>query len=390
MAVRRTAAVFVLLAALVVAAGLMLVRDSSTPQNVPAVDDVRTEIAPVAESVAPVIEAAAAEPLPPAKGALAALPPDLIARRIAAGEELFTLHGEVLDAVTREPVPLFRMFCLTAESGLDEAAAPRHTVRIFGNPLGTFTFNGLERGRYNLLIRNEEYEPLSVANVEVPAAEEKITLLMSRGAWIDVTVSDFQEEGVSDLEVRLDPVSLDDPANPPQVRLRRTDDNGKAAFTCVPPGTYTLSLANSALAEQARQQFYLGPGASHAVSICVPALTSVLVSAKDAEGNALNLVQVRMWGADGRGIFRAETGTDGRARMEHVPSGEYTVKTYKPGFWRKNLKLTVIDGQEEVPLDIVLVGDPRATEAEQNPTPEQLERLKAGERPADVFGGGGG
>ncbi len=389
MAVHRTVTVFLLLAALVVGASLMLLRDSTVPQALPPAPDTRTEAAPPQVTEAPVIEAVAAEPPPARQGRLAVLPDDPIARRIAAGEELFTLHGEVLDAVTREPVTLFRVFCLPVGAGSDEEAG-RHTARLFGNPLGTFTFRGLERGRYNLLIRNEEYEPLSVTDVEVPIVEEKLTLVMSRGAWIDVTVSDFEEEGVSDLEVRLDPVSLDNPANSPRVRLRRTDDYGKATFTCVPPGSYTLSLANAGLAEQARQQFYLGPGASHAVSFCIPALTSVLVSAKDAEGNALNLVQVRMWGADGRGIFRAETGVDGCARVEHVPAGEYTVKTYKPGFWRKNLKLTVIEGQAEVPLDIVLVGDPRATEAELHPTPEQLERLKAGERPADVFGGGGG
>lgn len=326
------------------------------------------------------------EPPPPPVEPLVALPPDPIADRIAAGEELYTLHGEVLDAVSGKPVEMFRMWCEPVIQNIQAAAAHAYRGRTFANPLGTFTYRGLEPGTYNLLVRVDGYEELVVHEVAVPQPGEKMTVRLSRGSYIEVTVNDVEGDGVSDLEVRLHPIRLDDPNDRPRAQLAFTDDYGKALFTNVPPGVYRVAMENAALADHATQEFYLAPGAALPVAFTVPDLATVHVMAHTAAQEPLGLVQVRMWAKDGKGTFRAQTDSDGTAQIRHVPAGDYTVKLFKYGCRRKDQVLSVPPGETDVPLDVLLIVDPAAAEQELNPTAEQFERLKRGERPTEVFG----
>ncbi len=364
------------------AIGLLLQRDEEPAQ----VREV--EAPPAPEDASAVTSAARVVSVPEnvrPTSELAPLPPDPIADRIANGEELYTLHGEVLDAVSEAPIELFRMWCEPETENIQAASAQAYRGRTFSNPLGTFTYRGLAPGTYNLFIRIEGYEELVVEKVEVPTEDEKLSLRLSRGAYIEVTVNDSEGDGVSDLEVRLNPLRLDEPERLPRVRLDFTDDYGRTRFTNLPSGIYTVAMGNAALAEYATQEFYLGLGAAYPVTFTVPDLATVQVLATDTNGEALGIVQVRMWSKSGRGVFRAETDRHGKARVRHVPAGDYTVKVYKLGFRRRNLELSVAENQSEVPLEIVLVQDERAAWEEENPTPEVLQRLKAGERPSDVF-----
>lgn len=298
----------------------------------------------------------------------------------------FTLHGEVLDAFSEEPVTSYQVMCVSTEESFEKAKTERHNYKLFGNSLGTFTFRKLERGTYNLHFKVYGYEDLTVLDVEVPNPEDKLSLRMSRGAWVDVTVNDFEGDGISDLEVRLNPVRMDDPKKYPRVRLQYTDNHGKVTYTNLPSGTYSVSMENAALADYASEEFYLGPGSNYPVTFTVPELNTVVVQAQDTKENVLSVVQVRMWSTSGRGIFRAQTGADGTAKIRHVPSGKYNVKVYKHGFRRKDQELNVeSEGGRDVILKLELIEDPLALEREKNPSQEQLDRLKRGERPADVF-----
>ncbi|MFH0943655.1 MAG: carboxypeptidase-like regulatory domain-containing protein [Planctomycetota bacterium] len=299
---------------------------------------------------------------------------------------LYTLHGEVLDATSLEPVKMFRMACMPVGEDIEQVLKDPVGLRTFSNPIGTFTWHRLEPGSYNLLIRIGGYETLIVRGVSVPTSEEKLSLRLSRGAYVTVQVNDLEGEGISDLEVRLNPLALDEPEKgAPTVQLRFTDKFGRTRFTNLPTGTYSVSLNSVGLTEYESERFYLGPGANYPAVFQVPTLNTVHVLAKDAKGNTLGTVQVRMWRQEGRGIFRTETAPDGTAEIDHVPQGEYTVKLFKLGFRRKNQTLSVPTATGDVPLNIVMVEDPLALERELHPTPEQLDRLKLGERPSDVF-----
>lgn len=299
---------------------------------------------------------------------------------------LYTLHGEVLDATSLEPVQMFRMACMPVGEEVERALVDPVALRTFGNPIGTFTWHRLEPGYYNLLIKTGGYETLTVRGVKVPTGEEKLSLRLSRGAFVTVLVSDMEGDGISNLEIRLNPLALDEPEKgAPRVQLRFTDNHGKTRFTSLPTGTYSVSLNSVGLTEYQSERFYLGPGAHYPATFQVPTLNTIHVKAKDTKGSALGTVQVRLWRKEGRGVFRAETDRNGEANIDHVPQGVYTVKLYKHGFRRKNQTLSVPTTTGDVPLDIVMVQDPLALERELHPTKEQLERLKMGERPSDVF-----
>ena len=328
------------------------------------------------------------EPANSDREALAAEAPDRAP--VEVEDNTFTLFGEVLDGVSREPVTLFRMACVPLGKDVGRVAEHPAKLRTFANPIGTFTWRDLKPGSYSLLIRVEGYETLVVPAVTIPTREKKLSYLLSRGAYVDVAVNDFEGDGISDLEVRLNPIALDDPTKGgPRVRLRFTDNYGKAGFTNLPSGTYSVSLNSVGLTQFVSETFYLGPGSNYPVQFQVPMLNTVRVHAEDTEGHLLGAVQVRMWRQEGRGIFRTETNPDGKASIDHVPQGEYLVKLYKHGFQRKNQTLTVSTQSADVPLRIVMVEDAESLKRELNPTPEQLQRLKAGERPSDVFLGGG-
>lgn len=347
------------------------------------------EAPPDIEVTTPVAEAVEARPVR-AVSPLAPLPPDPIADRIAAGEKLFTLHAEVLDNVSGRPVQLFRSWLVPSKESIHAAVASEDIGRTWGNPLGTLTYKGLEEGTYNLMIKVDGYEDLFVPGIELPTKDEKLSFTLSRGAYIEVTVNDFEGDGIGELEVRLNPIHLDYPDRAPRVRLRFTDSHGKALFTSLPSGQYSVAMGNAALAEYATEAFYIGPGVAYPVIFTVPTLNTVRVKTVDQEGNPLNLVQVRMWSKDGKGIFRTETDRHGKAKIEHVPAGQYTAKIYKHGCRRKTQTFTVDSTTGDVPFEIQLVHDWKAQEEEENPTKEQLEKLKRGVRPHDVFGGDGG
>lgn len=314
------------------------------------------------------------------------VPPALPAR-----PEGLTLHGRVVDAVSGQPIGVFRTWLAGEGEDLDTVSRNPARVRLHANPLGTFTYHGLKEGRYDLLVRTETHQDAVVRGIALPQGDEPLLVRLSRGAWIEVTTTDLEGDGEGGLEVRIDPLRLEPHATPPRVRLRFTDDHGRALFTNLPPGAYRVALANAALASEAQQEVVLGPGGSQRVTFRLPDLVTVEVSARDTQDHPLGLVQVRLWSKDGKGIFRAETDARGRARIRHVPAGEYTVKVYKWGFRRRTFSFSVPEGYgtRAVPLEIELTADPAAAAAELNPTKEQLERLKRGERPSEVFGGDG-
>ena len=362
----------------------MLNQQAGEPAAVSNATDVAMTLPAEQRSVA---EPSSSEPLEPATIDREALvlaepsPPSM-----PADDGTHTLYGEVLDAVSLTPVTMFRMACLPLGEDIERAAEKPPTLRTFSNPIGTFTWRKLQPGTYNLLIRIDGYEQLIVRAVTVPTNVEKLSYRLSRGAYVDVAVTDFEGDGISDLEVRLNPVALDDPTKGgPRVRLRFTDNYGKTGFTNLPSGTYSVSLNSVGLTHHLSETFYLGVGANFPVNFQVPLLNTVRVHAEDTKGNLLGTVQVRMWRQEGQGVFRAETDRDGTASIDHVPQGEYLVKLYKHGFRRKNQTLTVSSESSDVPLKIVMLEDPEALERELHPTPEQLQRLKLGERPSEVF-----
>lgn len=392
----RSGALFALLAlaaALALVARLLFLPPEDGPQSAPPAE--RGDAAPprAASAAAEVPDVATRE-----SAAVAApqLPPHLIPRpaapsRAADGTELHTLFGRVLDATTRQPVSPYQMWCARVDEGSIEAIATRKEhFQLAANGLGTFTWNSLPEGDYNLLVRIEGYEELIAPAVHVPQEEPVLELLLSRGAYIQGIVRDQEGTGVQGIEVRLEPEQLDDPTKAPGARLKFTQADGSYLFSNLPAGRYQVRLGNVGLADQHAQYLYIGAGSKYpAADFVIPELNTVAVAVRTAGGEPIKGAHVRLLSDSAAGgMFRGESQGDGTARIEYVPAGSYRVKVWRGGFLRHDSATVVVDSFEPQSLEVTLEVDPRwadggveATEW----TQEQLERLKAGERPSEVF-----
>lgn len=301
-----------------------------------------------------------------------------------------TVWGHVVDAVTKEPIDFFRTYLVPVEVGdVLEIAAREDYARLWGNSNGAFTYREVTDGKYGLLIRREGYRDVVYRDFAIPNSKGLLEIELQRGAYIEVEVVDGDDlEGVGGIEVFLRPVSLEDAkAALPAVLRRATDDYGKGLFTGLPPGTWKVELGNPMLSAQPEYQVYVGAEVGVPLRFVIQPLNTVTVTVKDTKGETLNGVHVRMWSKDGKGTFRDDTDTDGEAILSHVPPGTYTVKIWKPGYFRDDREITIGSLNGEFATEFVMDADPLADKggSEANPTLEEIQRLKAGERPSEVF-----
>jgi len=301
-----------------------------------------------------------------------------------------TVWGHVTDAVTKQPIDFFQTFLVPLEAGdVAEVADRQEYIRIWGNSKGAFTYREVTAGNYGLLVRREGYRDVVFRDLKIPNHRGLIEIELQRGAYIDVSVVDGDDlEGVGGIEVFLRPVSLEDAkAKLPSVMRRETDDYGKGLFTGLPPGTWRIELGNPQLSGQPEQQVYVGAEVGVPIRFVIQPLNTVTVTVKDDKGETLNGVHVRMWTKEGRGTFRDETDVDGEAILTHVPPATYTVKIWKSGYFRDDREIMITTLNGEFAVDFTMTADPLAAEggSEANPTLEEIQRIKANERPSDVF-----
>lgn len=369
--------------AVLVAVGIWLFRTDPSPP--PTID---APIRPVAAAPAPTVEE-------PSRATAAPVPRDLsldrMQRRLdnykkinSVGTGAATLHGKVVDAVSKQPVSQYTMALARTNDGdvrrlMDD---PRRT-QVWHNKLGTFTYRDIAEGLYNIHIRVLGYEELVVTNVAVPTQGD-LTLELSRGAYVEGVVHDDEDSGIGGIDVRLRPLALDDPGAQVVSGLAHTDDEGRFLFSMVPPGTYEIALGNKNLSPQGPQQVYVAAARGYTINFFVPEQNDVTITVQDQLGNRLVGATVSLWSDDGDGVVRGETDETGEVNLHPVPPGTYTVKVWRNEYKRVVEQRTLNGVSDEVEWTFKLEPDPRDYE---KLTPEELERLKNGERPEEVFGG---
>lgn len=301
----------------------------------------------------------------------------------SVGTGTATLHGKVVDAVSKQPVSQYTMALARTNEGdvrrlIDD---PRRT-RVWQNKLGTFTYRDIAEGLYNIHVRVLGYEELVVTNVEVPTKGD-LTLELSRGAYVEGVVHDDEDGGIGGIDVRLRPLALDDPGAQIVTGLAHTDDDGRFLFSMVPPGTYEVALGNKNLSPQGPQQLYVAASRGYTVNFFVPEQNDITILVQDTAGNHLVGATVSLWSGDGEGVIRGETDETGEVNLHPVPPGDYTIKVWRSEYKRVVEKRSLNGVSDEVEWTFTLEPDPRDYE---KLTPEELERLKNGERPEEVFG----
>ncbi len=321
-------------------------------------------------------------------GPLAAVPTETGPVKDKNGNPLYTLFGRVVDGVSERPVTGFQMWVAATDEGtLDHVTIDPHRMRYFDNELGTFTHRGLKAGRYNLMVRVDGYQDLVMNDVAIPVEQKEFVLRLSRGAYIEGVVSNTDGDTLSDIEVRLNVVRLDDPTRGPRAPLARTDLDGHYMFSDLPTGTYSVALANPDLGAQPGPEIYLGAGASYPMNFSISEHNTLIVTVTDDAGHAVVGAHVRVFSKGGAATMRGETGSDGDVEIEHVPAGSYTLKVYRAGFLRKDVPLAVTSTEGEVPVTVSLALDPNADKTTEKLTPEELKELHDPEKQLEKLHG---
>lgn len=379
---RNTALLLVAFAALAALAFVLFRSDEAAPT-------------PVVEAPRPVVEKSPTPVVEPERTATA-LPPrakslDRLERQLenyrkanSVGTGTATLHGTVVDSVSKRPVSQYTMVIARTNEGdiRGMMSDPRRT-KVWHNKLGTFTYRDIAEGLYNVGIRVLGYEELVVTNVQVPSKAD-LTFELSRGAYVEGRVHDDEESGIGGIDVRLRPIALDDPNAQIVAGLQHTDDDGQFLFSMIPPGTYEIALGNKQLSPQGPQQLYVAAGRGYTINFFVPEQNEITVIVQDAQGHRLPGATISLWSGGGEGVLRGETEETGEAELHPVPPGTYSVKIWRDGYKRVVEQRTLNGVSDEVEWTFVLEVDPR--DYETDVTAEELERLKNGERPDEVFG----
>lgn len=384
---RRAIPIVAAIAALGVLVGVYfaLHGGDASPPPPPAVDAATNEVAELEVAPEPI------ERIEPEVAPAPRRPREMAFPEARFSDPAQTVWGHVVDAVTKQPIDFFQTYLVPVEVGDVLAVAERQEyVRIWGNSKGAFTYREVAEGKYGLLVRRDGYRDVIFRDFVIPNHRGLLEIELQRGAYIEVEVVDGDElEGIGGIETFLRPVSLDDPnASLPSVLRRETDDYGKGLFTGLPAGTWKVELGNRKLSAQPEYQVYVGADVGVPVRFVIQPLNTVTVTVKDEQGETLNGVHVRMWSKDGNGTFRDDTDIDGEAVMSHVPPGTYTVKIWKPGYFRDDREIVIGTLNGEFATEFEMVADPLADKggSEANPTLEQIQELKIPvNRPSDVF-----
>lgn len=358
------------------------------------------ERAPVAsEPVAPPPEIVAKAPAVPEREAPAVAAPKLDRRGRAIPEapqptdRTRVIWGHVKDSIDKAPIEYFHTYCAPADAGDIVKLAERPDYRqVWGNELGAFTLRDLAPGTYSLLVRCEGHTDYIKTGIVIPNPKvECLEIELGRGAWIEVTVVDADEaEGEGGIEVQIQTIKLDDPlARPPKRQLATTDDHGRALFTGVTPGTYSVFLLNRAISAIPEQQVYIPADYGMRLQFVIQPLNNVLVTVTTEKDEPINEVHVRMWPrTEGQhGTFREETDIEGEAVLTHVPAGQYVMKLWKNGFYREERDIDITTPSGEFEVKVAMTADPKdgSKGTEDNPTLEQIDQLSRGMRPSDIW-----
>jgi hypothetical protein len=305
-------------------------------------------------------------------------------KQYSVGTGTAQLFGEVVDAISKRPVSQYTLVVARAKEGdIRQIAQDARRAQVWHNKLGTFIYKDMEPGLYNLHVQVLGYETKIVTNVDVPSKQEKIRLELSRGAYVEGRVVDDEDEGIGGIDVRLRPLGLDDPGASVVAGLQHSDDDGYFLFTMVPPGTYEIALGNQNLSPQGPRQVYVAAGQGYTFNFAVPEQNDITITVTDQLGNRLHGATVSLWSGGGEGVLRGETDETGEVNLHPVPPGTYTVKVWRHQYKRILEERNLNGVSDEVEWSFALETDPRDYD---KPTPEELERLKNGEREEDVYG----
>lgn len=259
------------------------------------------------------------------------------------------VRARVLDAHTGHCVTAFRAWISRDSRTLADGGWTSQSGEFVRDRYGMVTFGNLEKGTWTLLVRCPGYKDLLVPDLIVPQDEEILTLRLSRGTHICGTVIDSHGTPVWNARVIVKSLSGDRANEDSDLIFKKTTD--KKGFYLVgdlEPGSYDVFLTSSETPTDCRRGLFVAEDSGLTINLTLPVRNRVEFRICSASGEPLKNTSVRLYAEERR--FNTTTDADGRAVMERIPDGVYTLSIVKGGFYplKEEFLLQTFEGIHEV------------------------------------------
>lgn len=268
------------------------------------------------------------------------------------------LQGQVLDAITLEPISKYTLhYCTVKEGSIKDNLGLHQQALRRGD--GVFRVLGLEEGEYNLAIDAFGYPLFVEKNLKVPQEEDLLVFQLPRGNHIHGVVTTNANQPIYGLSVNLIVEELDNPNDPaPARRIARTDNKGGFLFGGLPSGRYSLCVKQIQYSLAEVKDLYVGSGCGVYQKMMMPPLSTVEVKVMDRNGAKLPNAMVRLYSSQKNDFLISfpamKTNLYGKAVISLVPSGNYNVRVSKSSFHTGDQTINIYAGQEKVEVSQIL------------------------------------
>jgi len=284
-----------------------------------------------------------------------------------------TIKGFVRDSSTKKPVTRFSMKSDSSSGGLLGGAGMfdmskfMARPRVFDDPAGAFTLEGLAEGKYKLTVTADGYAPAERAGLRVQknTVLENIIIEMNAGVEIRGRVLDRAGKPVASAQVSIEEsgtnmfgISEDMfmPDRPIDFE-KTTNEEGRFIIKNLTAGLTTFKATREDYLEGKKMHFVRTDVENEEIEIILTKggiVTGIVVAEED--NTPLGGAEVTFTGqglvADLVPMFRrgASTGEDGGFRFEMVPPGAQTLVVSYEG--RSSRKIENVNVEDDRELDL--------------------------------------
>ncbi|MCL4691426.1 MAG: RNA polymerase sigma factor [Candidatus Hydrogenedentes bacterium] len=274
-------------------------------------------------------------------------------------DDLGTLEGQVVDAVTGKPVEQFELVHLdmTTRSHVGERTRMRPQI----DPEGQFRIEKVAPGPVLLVAKADGYAEteLEVEDLAPGQTISNLRIALSGGTTLEVSVRDAAGEPVAGAY--LIPGGVPNGMEPRLAAAAQTDAEGRFTLNNQPSTLDLLSVYHESYA-LANTPLSLKAGSDNDVSVTL-STGCVLEGGVFVDGEPAEAVEVRLFFGNAPGVQRYTTKTDaaGAYRFEHLPTGGAHALTLMPILLDDDARITrwfsqsvSLQGGKSAPLDFNL------------------------------------